>query len=192
MTVQAEQATPLLDRVHELEERVQRAGLAPDEVAHERQKALGGAEDARQQLRVFYARGERDAKRERALREALEAAEREADGRWHERLDGARMAEGLARDDLRAFIAENFPRLTAEILPGCVVAGERFKTAREAYAAALAAKQTLLDEWAVLIGPAGIGLDDLPDVGSLELPVPRSLAPVAAELVAAGEEEGDS
>lgn len=181
--------TPLLDCVRDLEMRVQRAGLAPDEVAHERQKALGRAEDARQELRVFYARAEKDAKRERSLREAVEAAEKVADERWDERIAGARMAEGLARDDLRGFIAGHFPELTAELMPGCVLAGQRFEEAQKAYAESLAEKQGLLDDWAVLVSPAGIPLSDLPEVGSLELPVPRSLAAVAREMAETDDEK---
>lgn len=182
MSVQTKEPLPLLDRVHELEDRVQRAALAPDEVAHERQRALGRVEDARQALRVFYARGEKNAKHERYLREAVEGTEKEADERWDERLAGSRMAEGLARDDLRAFIADNFPALAAELMPRCLAAAERFETAQRAYTEALSDKQRWLDDWAVLISPAGIPLSDLPDVRSLEPPVPRSLAAIANEL----------
>jgi F0F1-type ATP synthase membrane subunit b/b' len=176
---------PLLQRVHELEDRIQRATLAPDEVARERQRALTDAENARQALRVHYARGDSDAKQERRLRDAVDAAEVAAEARWDERLAGARMAQGVARDDLRAFVREHFAQLAAELLPTCLEADARFTEARATYVAAVTEKRALLDEWAPLIGPVGIPVDDLPDERSLEIPAPRSLAAVAEELVAA-------
>jgi hypothetical protein len=185
-------AGPLLQRVHELEDRIQRATLAPDEVAQERQRALTDAETAREALRLHYARGDSDPKHERRLRDAVEAAEVNATARWEERLAGARMAEGVARDDLREFVREHFAQLAAELLPTCVQANARFAEARAAYVGALAEKRALLDEWAALIGPVGIPPDDLPDERSLELPAPRSLAPVAEELVAAPAADADA
>jgi hypothetical protein len=178
-------AGPLLQRVHELEDRIQRATLAPDQVARERQRALTDAETARQALRLHYARGESNAKQERHLRDAVDAAEVAAEARWDERLAGARMAEGVARNDLRQFVREHFAQLAAELLPACVRANANFAEARGAYVAALAEKRVLLDEWAALIGPVGIPPDDLPDERSLQLPAPRSLAAVAEELAAA-------
>ena len=46
----------------------------------------------------------------------MEAAERVAAERWDDRLAGARMAEGVARDELRAFVADNFVALAAEFI----------------------------------------------------------------------------
>ena len=137
---------PLLERVHELEDRIDRARLAPDEVERERQRALTEAEYARQRLRDFYAAGERNAKRERELRKAVEEAEARAGERWDERLAGARMAEGVAREELAAFVRENFARLAAELLPACAEANARFADARAAYVAAVTEKRALLDE----------------------------------------------
>ncbi len=175
-------AGPLLQQVHDLEERIQRATLAPEEVARERQRALTEAENARQALCLHYAPSESDAKRERKLRDAAEAAELVASARWEERLAGARMAEGVARDDLHTFVKEHFAQLAAELLPACVETNARFAEAGAAYVAAVAEKRALLDEWAALIGPVGIPPDDLPDERSGELPAPRSLAPVAEDL----------
>jgi hypothetical protein len=185
-------AGPLLQQVHDLEDKIARATLAPDEVARERQRALTDAESARQALRMHYARGDADAKQERTLRDAAEAAESVASERWDERLAGARMAEGVARDDLRAFVREHFAQLAAELLPTCVEANARFADARAAYVAAVAEKRALLDEWAVLVGPVDIPIDDLPDERSLELPAPRSLAAVAGELTAVPVADADA
>jgi hypothetical protein len=176
---------PLLQRVHDLEANIDRATLAPDEVARERQRALTDAENARHALRMHYARGETDSKRERKLRDAVEAAETVANARWEERLAGARMAEGVAREDLSAFVREHFAELAAELLPACMETNARFAEVRADYVALLAEKRALLDEWAALIGTVGIPPDDLPDERSEELPAPRSLAAVAQELTAA-------
>src|SRR4051812_22572110 len=185
-------APTLLQQVHDLEAKIERATLAPDEVARERQRALTDAENARQVLRMHYARGDSDSKRERKLHDAVDAAESVANARWEERLAGARMAEGVAREDLRAFIREHFAELAAELLPACVETNGRFAEARAAYVAALAEKRALLDEWAALIGPVGIPPDDLPDERAEELPAPRSLAAVARDLSAAQAMDGDA
>jgi hypothetical protein len=122
-------------------------------------------------------------------RQAEQTVDHESE-RWDERLAGARMAGGVARDDLRAFVRAHFAQLAAELLPTCVEANARFAEARAAYVAAVTEKRA--DEWAPLIGPVGIPVDDLPDERSMELPAPRSLADVTRELSAAQATDADT
>lgn len=172
----------LLDGVHELEARVQAAKGEPERVAHDRQQALVKAARAREALRGFYARDKRDAKLEAKLKAAVDQAEAEESDRWDDRLLGANMAEGVARDKLAAFIRANFAKIAAELLPACAQVTERFERAREALDEAVRERQRLLDEWRVLIGPVdNIDASELPDDQSIEPPMPRSLAGLLSE-----------
>lgn len=151
---------------------------APEETARRKQRALAGAEQARRDLARFYAEGRPDAKRERELRDLVDRTESGANERWQERERGARMAEGVAREQLHAFVREHIAELAALLIPRAVDLQARFDRARAEFARAVADRQLLLDEWRGLIGPVGIPPSDLPDDASGEVAVPRSLWPL--------------
>ena len=95
------------------------------------------------------------------------------------------MSEGLAREQLHAFIATNFAALAAELVGPCAEAGERFNRARGELVEAMQAKQALLDQWRPLLGAAGIAVTDLPPAAAPEPPMPRSLSGLVREETAA-------
>jgi transposase len=168
-------------QLRDLERAVDQARGAPARVEAERRPLLAKSARARAALEAFYALNTRDEKKEKALKAAVEKADQAAADSWEARLVGARMSEGLAREQLRAFIAANFAGLAAELVPRSQVAGERFERARAELVAALSEKAEILDEWRPLLGAAGLPVGDLPHADSTEPPLPRSLVALARE-----------
>jgi hypothetical protein len=171
----------LFEQLDKLEQAVDQARGAEERVEDARRPLLAASARARAALEAFYAMGADDAKREKALKAAVEKADAAAADSWEERLVGARMQEGLAREQLRSFMRENFAALAAELVPRSRAAGERFERARAELVDALREKVALLDLWRPLLGPSGIPVADLPPADSLEPPLPRSLAGLASD-----------
>jgi hypothetical protein len=166
-----------LERVHELRQDLRSALRRPAAVEQERDEALRARDDAQRALQRFYAESDkRDARREKELTAALEAAEAAVEApRWADRLEGSRLAAREAREALRAYVAQHFEEIASELLPMAVAANERLAEARVQLAEAVSEWERVRTEWVPLLGPAGLTTSELPESGSGEPPMPRSL-----------------
>jgi hypothetical protein len=168
--------SPLYDEMERLERQVDLARGVPGRVEAERRALVAKHARARAALESFYARGVDDVQTEKALKAANSKAHREASDSWDEKLQGVRMQEGLAREQLHAFIRSNFAELAAELVGPSREAGERFVKVRAELVEALQAKQVVLDRWRPILGAGSIEVGDLPAADDPDPPMPRSLS----------------
>lgn len=178
---------------------------AVDEIDADRSRALMAVELARQAQREYYAGlapGAKPAEAdERRQTDAVEAAERAANAPWDARKEGSRTAVDHARRDVQAFLAQNFERLAAELLPPSMEAQARLAGALDETEQALEAWSNLRFEWSRVAAAVGIPADEVPDLDMagiqaalpdvVPVPAPASLAGGGPALAAVGANDNE-
>jgi hypothetical protein len=143
-----------LAQLAELQQHAARMKQLPADHERERKLAPSDFEDARMQLRLYLADvgagAKKDDRRIGELQDAVGKANLGVQEPWDDMVAGAHLAAMKAKEAVADFIADNFDALAAEQAAKAVASRERIRAAYSELKAALAEKNKLGNEWALL------------------------------------------